>query len=188
MRIIAGRHRGRRLAVPDGLDVRPTSDRAREALMSILEHGEPPLVGARFLDLFAGSGAVGLEARSRGAAEVLLVEQAREAQAAIRANIAALGEGEAVTLRAGHVARLGPAHEPFDIVFLDPPYGSGLAGPALTGLIAGGWVASGARIVVELAAGEPFVLCAGLELESERRYGRGRFVFLRCEPTERRNA
>ena len=141
MRIVAGRHRGRKLMAPPGLDTRPTSDRAREALFNILEHGEPPLEGCRFLDLFAGSGAVGLEAASRGAGRVLLVEKARAAQAAARANIAHLGEAERVTLRAGDATRLGRAAEPFDIVFLDPPYGSGLVATALAGLARGGWLA-----------------------------------------------
>ncbi len=179
MRIVAGRHRGRKLMAPPGLDTRPTSDRAREALFNILEHGEPPLEGCRFLDLFAGSGAVGLEAASRGAGQVLLVEKARAAQAAARANIAHLGEADRVTLRAGDATRLGRATEPFDLVFLDPPYGSGLAATALAALARGGWLAPEARIVVELGAAEPLPDQPGFSVEDARRYGAARLVFLR---------
>lgn len=179
MRIIAGRHRGRRLVAPSGEATRPTSDRAREALMSILEHGQPPLRGARFLDLFAGSGAVGLEAASRGAAEVLMVENAEAALAAARANLEQLKEGPPIRIRAGDATRLGRAATPFDIVFLDPPYRSGLAGPALEALLDGGWLTTDSRVVVELGKGEPFAPPLPLIVEDERRYGAARFVFLR---------
>lgn len=192
MRIIAGRHRGRRIQAPPGLGTRPTSDRAREALMGILEHGEPPLAGARFLDLFAGAGAVGLEAASRGASDVLLVENDPAAIAVIRKNIEHLGEKGRVRLLIADASRLGAATTPFDLVFFDPPWRSGLAGPALEALRDGGWLAPGGRVVVELAAAEPFEPPAGFELEQERRYGRTRFVFLRPSaappprPTRRR--
>jgi len=147
--------------------------------MGILEHGSPPLAGSRFLDLFAGSGAVGLEAASRGAEAVLLVENDPAAVATIRKNIEHLGETGRVRLLVADASRLGPAREPFDLVFLDPPWRSGLAGPTLEALRAGGWLAREGRVVVELAADEPFVPPEGLELEQERRYGRTRFVFLR---------
>lgn len=147
--------------------------------MSILESGQPPLQGAAFLDLFAGSGAVGLEAASRGAAQVLLIEQARAALAAILANIEALGLAQGVQARAGDAGRLGPAPRLFDIVFLDPPYRSGLAVMTLVSLMSHGWLAPGGRVVVELEAEEPFTAPASLAVEDERRYGRGRFVFLR---------
>ena len=192
MRIIAGRHRGRRIQAPPGLATRPTSDRAREALVGILEHGSPPLAGSRFLDLFAGSGAVGLEAASRGAEAVLLVENDPAAVATIRKNIEHLGETGRVRLLVADASRLGPAREPFDLVFLDPPWRSGLAGPALDSLLAGGWLSRESRVVVELAADEPFMPSEGFELEQERRYGRTRFVFLRLvgtrapRPTRRR--
>lgn len=193
MRIIAGRHRGRRIQAPPGLGTRPTSDRAREALMGILEHGEPPLAHARFLDLFAGTGAVGLEAASRGARAVLLIENDPAAITVIRNNIEQLGEAGRVRLLVADASRLGPAPEPFDLVFLDPPWRSGLAGPALESLRDGGWLAPDSRVVVELAATEPFLPPAGFELEQERRYGRTRFVFLRPSsaapprPARRRN-
>lgn len=183
VRIIAGRHRGRRLAAPEGLATRPTADRARQALFARLEQGSPPLRGSRFLDLFAGSGAVGLEALSRGAAEALLVEEAAPAARAIAANIRALGDtGRRARLLQADATRLGLAPHPFDIAFLDPPYGSGLLVPALGGLLAGGWLAPGARVVGEVAAREPVAPVPGLLLEDERRYGAARFLFWRHTP------
>jgi 16S rRNA (guanine966-N2)-methyltransferase len=183
MRIVAGTWRGRKLLTPpsDRADraIRPTSDRAREALFAILEHGQPPLRGARFLDLFCGTGAVGLEAASRGAAEVWLVDQGRQALALAAANLARLGAPANVRLVDRDATRLGPARQAFDLVFLDPPYRSGLAAPALAGL-AEGWLAPGARIIVELAAAEDLSPPEGYALEQERRYGAARFVFLRA--------
>jgi 16S rRNA (guanine966-N2)-methyltransferase len=179
MRIVAGRHRGRRLMAPEGLETRPTHDRAREALFNILSHGEPRLAGARFLDLFAGTGAVGLEAISRGAATVLLVEQDAEALRTAMANRDALGETRAVGILRGDACRLGRATQPYDIVFLDPPYGSGLHGPALRSLVEGGWLAPGACVVCELSAGDELTPPDALTIEDERRYGKARFVFLR---------
>jgi 16S rRNA (guanine966-N2)-methyltransferase len=179
LRIIAGRHRGRRIATPEGLATRPTSDRAREALFNMLERGDPPLRGSRFLDLFAGSGAAGLEALSRGAAETLMVDQARAAVAAIEANVRRLGEGACARVLRADACRLGAAPHPFDIAFLDPPYGGGLLGPALEGLLRGGWLAPGARVVVEVAARAPVAPPSGLAVLDERRYGAARFVFLR---------
>lgn len=182
MRIVAGRHRGRRLAAPPGLDIRPTSDRAREALFNILERGEPPVRGSRFVDLFAGTGAVALEALSRGAAHALLVENAPPALAALRANLAAARETGRAGVLAADAARLGrpPPGAPFDLAVLDPPYGQGLLPPALRRLVEGGWLTPGARVVCELGAGEaPGELPAALEREDERRYGAARLVFLR---------
>ncbi len=179
MRIIGGRHRGRRIAAPAGLATRPTGDRAREALMGILEHGSPPLAGARFLDLFAGSGAIGLEAASRGAAAVLLVEQDPEAVRAIRANLEHLGEGGRVRLLVADATRLPAAVEPFDIVFLDPPWRSGLAGPTLLAVLRQGWLATDGRVVVELARDDTLAVPDGLVAEEDRRYGRTCFRFLR---------
>lgn len=183
MRIIAGQFRGRRLSSPAGRDVRPTSDRAREALFGILEHGEPPLRGARFLDLFCGTGAVGLEALSRGAAEVLLIESEPEALKIAEANLERVGAPGNVRLVRQDATRLAPARAPFDLIFLDPPYLSGLAAPALRSLQRQGWLAPGARIVVELARSEDLDLPEGYAIEQERRYGAARFLFLR--PTGR---
>ena len=183
LRIIAGSLRGRRLAAPAGLATRPTGARAREALLAILEHGEPPLRGGRFLDLYAGSGAVGLEALSRGAAAVTLVEQEAAAAKAIATNIASLGIGDRASLLRADASRLGRARgSSFDLVFLDPPYGGGLALPTLAGLRAGGWLAADARIVVELAARESLPLAPGFAVTDERRYGAARFVFLALSP------
>lgn len=175
MRIIAGTWRGRRLLPPKDLSVRPTSDRAREALFDILEHGEPAVRGSRFLDLFCGTGAVGLEAASRGAAEVLMIDVE---PALAQRNLARLGSPAHVRLRAADACRLGPSQQRFELVFLDPPYQSGLAAPALAGLREG-WLAPDARIVVELGAREDLDLPEGYAVERERRYGAARFVFLR---------
>jgi 16S rRNA (guanine966-N2)-methyltransferase len=184
MRIIAGEFRGRRLLSPAGRDVRPTSDRAREALFSILEHGQPPVRGARFLDLFCGTGAVGLEALSRGAAGVLLVESDGDALKVAQSNIERIGTPRNIRLLRQDASRLGPAPMTFDIIFLDPPYRSGLAASALERLAQGGWLAPEARIVVEVAADEMCQLPEGYKLEQERRYGAARFLFLR--PTSRK--
>jgi 16S rRNA (guanine966-N2)-methyltransferase len=179
LRIIAGQHKGRRLLAPEGEEVRPTSDRAREALFNILEHGDVPVEGARFLDLFSGTGAVGLEAASRGAATVLMVENSREALGIARSNIEKLGEKGRVQVVSTDACRLGAGREPFNIVFLDPPYRSGLAERTLEHLLDRGWIDSNGRVIVELAAKEPFDCPAGYRVEEERRYGAGRFVFLR---------
>lgn len=182
LRIIAGRHRGRRIAAPEGLATRPTSERAREALFGVLERGSPPLRGSRFLDLFAGSGAAALEAISRGAVEALCIDQASAAVAAIRANVEALGESGAVSVLRADACRLGPASQPFDIAFLDPPYGSGLLAPALISLAEMGWLATGAQIVAEVAARERLEAVPGFQLEDERAYGAARLLFLRRAP------
>lgn len=179
MRIIAGRLRGRRLLAPKGHAMRPTGDRAREALFDILEHGAPPLRDASFLDLFCGTGAVGLEAHSRGAAEVLLIDHDRAALKLADANIARLGSPPGVRLLARDATLLGPAPHPFDLVFLDPPYRSGLAAAALAGLGRGGWLGADARIIVELAAKAELDLPERYTLERARRYGNARFLFLR---------
>jgi 16S rRNA (guanine966-N2)-methyltransferase len=178
MRIIAGQFRGRRLLSPKGAAIRPTSDRAREALFDILEHGEPRLRGAHFLDLFCGTAAVGIEACSRGAAQVLLIESDPEALGLARANLARIGASPHLRLIAGDAARLGAAPQSFDLVFLDPPYRSDLALPALTGL-QDGWLSPGARIVVELGAKETLEPPDGFVVEQERRYGAAKFMFLR---------
>lgn len=179
MRIIAGKFKGRRLLVPPGQAIRPTGERAREALFDILEHGTPSVGGVRFLDLFCGTGAVGLEAHSRGAAEVVLVEHDRAALKAAEANIARLGAPPSVRLWARDASGLGPAPHAFDLIFLDPPYRSALAGVTLGALSRGGWLADDARIIVELVATEAIDLPPGYTLERERRYGSAKFLFLR---------
>jgi 16S rRNA (guanine966-N2)-methyltransferase len=184
MRIVAGSHRGRRLLVPPGETVRPTSDRAREALFNILSHGRfatgaIPYVGAVVLDAFAGTGAIGLEALSRGAASAVFIEQDREALATLRKNIYALGEGSRTQILPGDATRPPRATSNCAIAFLDPPYHSGLAAPALTALGVAGWLAPGALAVVEVAARDELISPAGFAVLDERIYGAARLVFLR---------
>jgi 16S rRNA (guanine966-N2)-methyltransferase len=179
VRIIAGEFKGRRLRSPTGQAIRPTSDRAREALFNILEHGAPPVRGTRFLDLFCGTGAIGLEAHSRGAREVVLVDNDNAALRLARANLERIGAPPSVRLLARDATRLGPTAHPFDLVFLDPPYRSGLAGAALEGLRRDGWLGAEALVTLELAATEDLRLPHGYTLERERRYGSAKFLFLR---------
>ena len=180
MRIVAGRHRGRVLLAPGGQATRPTSDRAREALFNIIDHGEPSLAGERVLDAFAGSGALGFEALSRGAGHATFLETDGTAFATIYANAKKLGvDGQVSVLRAD-AAKPPKAPAPCRFVFLDPPYKSGLANPALAALYGQGWMAPFALVVVEVAAGEPFVSpLEALTIVDERKYGAARLVFLR---------
>jgi 16S rRNA (guanine966-N2)-methyltransferase len=184
MRIVGGSHRGRPIAVPEGDTVRPTSDRARESLFNILEHGRwassgSPIAGARVLDAFAGTGALGLEALSRGAAHVTFLEMAPVALAVLRGNVATLKETARVTILRGDAVAPARATEPCSLVFLDPPYGKDLAPPALKNLVNAGWVAPGAAVVLEVAAKEEFAAPAGFTIEDERRYGAARLVLMR---------
>jgi 16S rRNA (guanine966-N2)-methyltransferase len=181
MRIVGGRHRGRALVAPPGSDVRPTSDRAREALFNILSHGafNAPFRDAVVLDAFAGTGALGLEALSRGAAEAYFLETDRRALDALRRNVEGLGETARAHILAGDATRPRPALRAAAVAFLDPPYGSGLAGPALTALAAAGWLAPEAITTVEVAAKEAFTPPGGFDLLDERRYGAARLFLLR---------
>src|SRR5262245_64507514 len=171
MRIVGGRLGGRTLASPRSQAIRPTADRLRETLFNILVHAYgDPVAGARVLDWFAGTGALGLEALSRGAVFALFVDDAAEARALLRENIAALGLGGVSKIFRRDATRLGLAHplEPFSLVFLDPPYGQGLAEKALGSARAGGWLAAGALIVVEEAAKAGVAAPEGFD-ELERR-------------------
>lgn len=183
MRIVAGKHRGRRIAAPPGKAVRPTSERAREALFNILAHGRfasaPAFEDARVLDVFAGTGAFGLEALSRGACFATFIENDRDARETLAANIKTLGEGARTRLLVADATTPPRADGPYDLVFLDPPYRSGLAAPALEALSRIGWLGPEALVIVELAAREDFEAPAGFDLLEERRYGAGRLVFLR---------
>ncbi|HVV92062.1 MAG TPA: 16S rRNA (guanine(966)-N(2))-methyltransferase RsmD [Hyphomicrobiales bacterium] len=181
MRIVAGRFRGRALKAPADRAVRPTSDRLRETLFDILAHAhDAPAQGARVLDLFAGTGALGLEAISRGAAFCLFVDQGAAARALIRDNVEALGLGGATRLFRRDATRLGPCPAaPFDLAFLDPPYRQALARPALEAAAAGGWLAPGALAVVEEAADAAFAPPDGFAVLDERAIGDSRLVFLR---------
>ena len=188
MRIVGGKHRGRRLLAPPGETVRPTSDRAREALFNILSHGRlaaegVPFADAVVLDAFAGTGALGLEALSRDAAEALFIEQDREALAILRQNIAALGEDAQARIIAGDATRPPRAPSACGLVFIDPPYRSGLAAPAVAALDAAGWLMPGALAILELAAREELAPPAGFILLDERVYGAARLVFLRRNET-----
>lgn len=181
MRVVAGRFRGRVLAAPEGLATRPTAERAREALFNILG---TRVEGACVLDVFAGSGALGLEALSRGAREATFIEQDRAAQAVIRANIHKLGLDGTTLLQGFDATRPPPAAQTHDLVFLDPPYKSGLAIPALVALEAAGWLAENLLAVVEIAAGEGFKAPPGLVIGDERKYGAARLVFLSRTPAQ----
>ena len=184
MRIVGGQFKGRSLAAPVGSATRPTSDRARESIFNILAHAEwaPELEGRRVIDLFAGSGALGFEAISRGAAFALFVETSEAARGAIRDNIEALGLFGNTRLHRRDATDLGqkPASigAPFDLVFLDPPYGKGLGERALAGLVQGGWIAPDALIVFEAGEGEA-PETPGFTLLDERVYGAARILFLK---------
>ena len=151
MRIIAGNWRGRPLIAPKGTETRPTADRTREALFSMLVSRLGTLDGLRVLDLFAGSGALGLEALSRGAGHCTFVEQDSAALDALRTNIAKLGAAPQCDVRAQSVMALGPAIAPYDLLLLDPPYRSGAGVVALERCLRLGWLASGALVTVETA-------------------------------------
>jgi 16S rRNA (guanine966-N2)-methyltransferase len=183
MRIVAGRFRGAALAAPKSHDIRPTSDRVREAIFNILAHGIEggAVEGARVLDLFAGTGALGLEALSRGAAYVHFVEENAEARGLIRRNIEALNATGVTKIYRRDAVNLGPAGtlRPFGLVFADPPYGKGLAEKALASALAGGWLLPGALAVVEEREGAPFAAPAGFEVLDERSYGDTAVRFLR---------
>jgi 16S rRNA (guanine966-N2)-methyltransferase len=182
MRVVGGTLRGRTLAGPKTHAIRPTADRLREALFNILLHAyDDPIGGARVLDLFAGTGALGIEATSRGAAFALFVDDGAEARALLRENVTTLGLGGVTRIFRRDATKLGPAHpvEPFSLVFLDPPYGKNLAEQALASARAGGWLAPDALIVVEEAKKSAFAAPDGFA-ESERRgYDDTEFVMLR---------
>ncbi len=181
LRIIGGHFRGKRLSIPADRSIRPTSERAREALFNIFDHAGL-ITDARFLDLFCGTGAIGLEAFSRGAGEVWLID---EDVTLARANIERLGLPAAVQAKRMDATNLKAPPCRFDVVFMDPPYRSGLATQALEAL-GGGWLAEGAMIVVELAAKEALDHPDSFEIEQDRRYGAARLVFLRTVTEENR--
>ena len=182
MRVVGGRLRGRNLAAPSSQAIRPTADRLRESLFNILIHAySNPLENARVLDLFAGTGALGIEAISRGAAFALFVDNGAEARALLRNNVEALGLGGVTKVFRRDATNLGPAHpmEPFALVFLDPPYAKKLAEKALASLRDGGWLTKDALLVVEEAKAAEFVAPEGFEEQERRVYDDTEFVFLR---------
>ena len=187
MRIVSGDFRGKTLVAPAGQATRPTSDRARQAIFNILEHAawSKGVREARVIDLFAGSGALGFEALSRGAAFCLFVETDEAARGAIRENVDAMGLFGRTRVHRRDATDLGQrpgADGPaFDLAFLDPPYARGLGETALTKLAEGGWLAPGALVVFERGASEPAFEAAGFETLDARDYGAARVHFLRFE-------
>jgi|SRR3954453_10850191 len=182
MRVVGGRLKGRNLASPSSRDIRPTADRLRESVFNILIHAyDDPIRDARVLDLFAGTGALGIEAISRGAGFALFVDNGAEARALLRNNVEALGLGGVTKVFRRDAADLGPAHpvEPFSLVFLDPPYLKGLAEKALNSLRDGGWLKPGALLVVEEAKAAGFSVPVGFEEVERRLYDDTEFSFLR---------
>lgn len=175
MRIIAGRFKGKSIDAPKGLSTRPTSDRVRESLFNVLEHGAPDVnfEGCRVLDLFAGSGALGLEALSRGAKYCLFIDDDTGARAAIWRNVESLGLTGITKIWRRDASKLGPAGNitPFDLVFCDPPYGKGLGEKAIAAATAGGWIAPGAIAVLEERAGMLPAWPAPFEELDRRRHG-----------------
>lgn len=184
MRIVGGRWRGRSLAGPKTDAIRPTSDRLRESLFNVLQHGyDDAIEGARVLDLFAGTGAMGLEALSRGASFALFVDEGSEARSLIRENVEALGLGGTTRLFRRDATRMGAAapNAPFSLVFCDPPYGKDLAPKALSACAEGGWLNPGALVVVEEAQGAALTLPAGFSEIERREYGETQVVFGRFD-------
>jgi 16S rRNA (guanine966-N2)-methyltransferase len=183
MRVVGGRLGSRPIAGPKGPGLRPTADRLRESLFNVLMHAYgDPVTGARVLDLFAGTGALGIEAISRGAAYALFVDDGVEARALLRDNVETLGLGGVTRIFRRDATKLGPAHpvEPFSLVFLDPPYGKGLAEKATVSAREGGWLTPAALIVVEEAADAAFKAPEGFAELERRQYDDTELVFLRA--------
>ena len=182
MRIVGGRHRGRQLETPADLPIRPTSDRAREALFNILEHGKlaqgglSPVRGARVLDAFCGTGALGLEALSRGAAHAVFIDRDPAALRLARRNLAAAKETAQATFIAADATRPPPADQPCTLVFLDPPYDQEALEPAVAALAKAGWIGPGAIVVAEVDRRRDPEL-GGLTRVDERVYGKAKLLF-----------
>lgn len=186
MYIIAGKHRGRRVEAPEGKAVRPTASRTREAVFNILSHGryagESPLLQGRVADIFCGSGAMGLEAFSRGATAVTFVDKSRESLEAVEYNLKHFGEMPRAKMIRADSSMLPPAPFMHDILFIDPPYSSGLAIGALNTARSGGWLAPHGVAVVEQAWKEPIVIPEGWEMIDERKYGNTRILLVTLAP------
>jgi 16S rRNA (guanine966-N2)-methyltransferase len=179
MRIVAGSHRGRPLEAPADQRIRPTSDRIRESLFNILDHRLGGFAGKRVLDGFAGTGALGFEALSRGAAFALFVDKDRDALSLTRRNAASLGLTEKADFRLADLTRPPQSAQQFDLVLLDPPYGQGLAGKALEALADTGWLAPEALAVIEADRTQPETLPERFATMDSRDYGRTRIVLAR---------
>jgi len=192
MRVVAGNLKGRRIAGPgeDGAEarLRPTSDRMREAIFNILAHGDyPALDGARVLDLFAGTGAMGIEAVSRGATSAVFVDNGREARGLLKRNIETMGIGDRARVVLTDATKFVPPGPPFDFVFCDAPYDRDLTQPVLNALANGAALAPDAAIVVETGAEETFDLPPAFGMVSERRYGKGKIRILRVAESPARD-
>ena len=185
LRITAGKFGGRGLKTPSDAAIRPTSDKVRQAIFNVLEHRDFglsfALEGVRVVDLFAGTGAIGLEALSRGARYCLFIEVAAEARGLIRENVEAFGQTGASKIWRRDATMLGPLDtlQPFNLAFLDPPYRKGLMAPALASLRDGGWLARPALIVAEMAEDEILPPTEGYEVLHERVYGETKVAFLK---------
>ena len=179
MRIVAGEWRGRKLVAPEGKQTRPTADRTRETLFSMLSSRLGSFEGLRVADLYAGSGALGLEALSRGAAHVTLVEIDRAALKAIDANVTSLGVAARISMRAMSATAL-PAAQPYDLVFADPPYEPGSASAVADAVATAGWLAPGGWMAIESKRGDPVTPPSGWEVVAERDVGRARLTLLRA--------
>ncbi len=183
MRVVGGKLRSRPITGPKSASIRPTADRLREALFNILIHGYgDPVTGARVLDLFAGTGALGIEALSRDAAYVLFVDDGAEARALLRENTQTLGLAGVTRIFRRDATKLGPVYpvEPFTLAFLDPPYGKGFAEQALASAREGGWLVPGSIVVVEEAVASGFKAPDGYEELERRAYDDTEFVILRA--------
>jgi len=185
MRIVGGRLRGKALLTPKDETVRPTSDRVREAVFNILDHGieDFDIDGVNVLDLFAGTGALGMEALSRGASQGVFVDNASASRALIQENIVALGLGGITTIFRRSALDLGAAYRKlsFGLVFADPPYGQGLGEQAIAAAIASGWLADGAVIVLEEAANADVAWPDGCVALDQRQYGKTQVLFARYQ-------
>jgi len=181
VRIVAGQWRGRKLVAPAGQQTRPTADRTRETLFSMLASRIGSFEGLRVADLYAGSGALGLEALSRGAAHATFVETDRAALKAIDTNVMALGAAARISMRAMSAASL-PAAEPYDLVFADPPYEPGSGTAVAAAVVKAGWLASGGWMAIETQRGDTVSPPKSCEVVAERDVGRARLTLLRAQP------
>jgi 16S rRNA (guanine966-N2)-methyltransferase len=179
MRIVAGSHRGRRLEAPADQRIRPTSDRIRESLFNILDHKLGGFTGKRVLDGFAGTGALGFEALSRGAAYALFVDKDRDALGLARRNAVSLGLANKSDFRLADITRPPQPTQQFDLILLDPPYGQGLAAAALGALADAAWLTPEAVAVIEADRAQPEIIPESFLSLDSRDYGRTRIVLLR---------
>lgn len=182
MRIVGGKFKGRKLVAPDGLDTRPTSDRARESIFNILEHqswGRAALRAGRVLDVFAGTGALGLEAFSRGAASVTFLDNSETALKALRLNAKDMGTAQEIRATRTDVNNLPACEEAFDLVFMDAPYKSGLTDIALTALAQNGWMKQGCLCVIETSKKENWKPSENFEEIDMRKYGAAHVFFIK---------